>query len=485
MKKSILILVLISSFFTVFSQDKVVKIPILKKQEVREVFDLNKNGVLVKVGKPDNILTLKYYTQNLDSVWSTDITKIQYGEFENPIIVSPSGKYIIYVELTGYTRAFGVLQANITFISRDGTKKVLNIQGIKEVGDIKSIFCNDTYLFFYMVFKGEDNVFKSKIMRIKIDDLKKDIFPIHTVKDVFCGYLCHDESNIYISEKKVNTTENKISYVIYKLDLEGKVLQTFPIQPQLTTNYFAPSNNYKYNTGVYSANIYLDVVLNAKSDKIPIEKLAILNKNTDFYDVAYISPSGSRRYETVYINNAYGNIQADIKNGFIYCYGLYSSNRINDYQGFYLNKYDLKGALIASFNSADLPLSNNSEITKRRAEAHNRFVALLYSPNNTLTLDIWENAKVFSFTYDSNLKLVNAYSTATPGMRANMEHVKMCLGPDITLKSKLFLQKERENKVEQTFHLFQYNELNKSSILVRNVEKKKEYNCELLYFKEQ
>lgn len=482
MKKVFVTLMFINLILFVYSQNKIAKIPILKKQEVREVFDLKENGIIVKVAKPDNLITLHYYTPKLDFVWSTDITKIQYGDFDNPIIVSPSGNNVVYVELTGYLRSFGVLQLYMTFISRDGKSRLLHLDGIKEIGDIKSIFCTDTYLFIYMVFKGDDQVFQSKLMRIKIDDLTKEIFPMGKVGDVFLGYVGHNETNFYISEKTVNLIEEKVTYKINKYNLEGKLVNSIILQPELKTNNISASNNIKEIPGVFSGNIYLDVVQGVRSGgKIPVQKLQILTKQTDFYQ---INTSGSSS-ETYYINNAYGNIKADLKNGFIYCYGLYSGKNKLDYEGFYLNKYDLNGKLLSSINSADSPLSNNSEITKRKAKAYNRFVAFMNTPNNTVTLFLWETGMIFGFEYNiSDMKLLNAYKTATPGIKGNYEYVKMCLDPNIKLKSKSYLENERKNKVDQVFHIFQYNESNKSSVIVRNIKANKQFNCELLYFNE-
>lgn len=421
MKKNILIIIAILIALSIFSQDKVINIPLERNVELMETIDLGDNGIIFKTGKvyPNSKKLdwkLRYYSSTLELIWEAPIEKTQiYKGFLDPIVASPTGNFVYQVEFKGYNTTMGASNVYLTQINREGKTKSKEF-GNNIFKNRLEVFCDDKYLYFLCTEGGKENSDKKKayekIILNRIDNsnfaYKRIIVETPDIEDpehsIFWRYFGHDGEKIYLFKKIVRMDEGECIYNVITINSDGKVIDNITLNAKVAGKFPRPAFHTKSFKGHDLGDYFQDFKLGAQG---------VMHPKT----------------------GAYSNIELDKRNNVLYIYGLYGDKPFKGiapkYEGYFIRKYNMKGEEFFSvIKDAPQALAANS-FFRYKGSPDSRNLTLTINQDNSVNFYIWFQknlyATVFSEDgqlsdsflkeYDDWVNLVTIYTTFPPSSK--------------------------------------------------------------------
>lgn len=431
MKNNFILLLLLFPI-SILAQEKTIRIHLNPKVEFINSIDLGENGIIILTGKQIFLTknleyTLRHYSSTLDLIWEKPIERsVYYQKFEDILISSYDGSFTYFLENTGKSKSKSE-RFRITQLDKEGNEKIKLIENVNNLWEnVKSIFCDNDYLYILSTLNGNENSDKYKnseqliLKRIRNNDFSINEIPLklpvieNPKKSTFWHYLGSKNNQFYLVTQfydNDNSQGERVQFKILTLNSDGKILNTVIINDDLEGKHYRPSFNYKplFNSYIKSSFDF-DCETNMKSRPGAFGNLTITDSS-------------------FYTSGIWGNKS----------FGFASS-----FEGYFVNKYNLQGLPIQK-SIKDFPKELlNSAFFKVHAAPAQRMTALLLN-DKSYTLHVLYNKTIFSFPYSGGGKPLLYYSNEFKE-DVGLVHAKICFPPIEKRKSVQFLENKTNNK---------------------------------------
>lgn len=448
MKKASLIITFLLSFSIItYAQKKIIYNP-QPNEELSRVISLGEEGFLIETlekSDPADIHRYIMYDWDHNEKWKFEtensITKFNYST--NYFLASPTSNNIfVQYKTDRLNTSFQSTRPKegdvITYIINKETGKSEK-QLLKEshfnVGS--SDFGKDftTIIGDKIVMGGYDNsekgvlVFQLYVLDPKTGGLtthktniKRELEELKNEQDnsgrmIFVGST---ENSLFVTKKQINKQANEVLYVVYELDLEGTVINSFELSAKIEGKFVPVINQF----GFYASN--LNNIYNHQSDCPKYHKGLsgrIKYNTTDYIPEGNISgySNGTANYATgsnLPCINSYArtNLKYDSKYKQFYIYGLSNvQGSEKDPNTYFVYRYDSFGNKIAGTQIKTRPYIS----TRKSAE---ELISLDLIDSNTAKLNFF-NTSMIAMIYTDCASTLFEETVKTPYTKLNVTNI--------------------------------------------------------------
>jgi hypothetical protein len=379
--------ILHNSYF-IFAQTKSEEIQLAKDEEVIEIINIGKNGLIVETVNTDNYkFTFRHFTASLDEGWNT-LMNMSSPQFKTSTSVLTN-----YVYITNQT-----LQLDLA----NKTSQRFEVSDLPPGRVFRAYFQDDRYWYGMYYVKFNDTYLMRRLEHSS-RRMKEIFFKLPKGKDYLYStewyFINNDDKNsIWVYDKTTgyqhmgHFKNNKFNYEIINLDTAMTVKKDIRIDVNLDSIYVCPSLNFR------------------KEHELP-------------------SPAADFEFTTKGMKSiwvpkpeAYSSIIYEPANRNFYIYGLWSkdpfheSDNKSEVKGFFILRYDVNGNLL---NKTVSRLPNDTAVYA----GFDIKTLMTFTPDNKLVFQIYFDkisqyklkvrGEVYTFIYADN-KLLNQYSNTVP-----------------------------------------------------------------------
>lgn len=342
----LLLLIPITLVNELWSQQKRVDIDLERNESIHDFLDLGSNGFIIKTGKDqifnkDENWVVRHYKPNLELAWEVHVPKTEVTKnLASPLIASPSGDYVYQIENKGGVAVWSKGGMHISQINQEGKlrsweidPKILKDLDVSHFSGNGFQFCTDSY-FYLMKPEEETNGFyrwDHKEWQGEKKAVNLPAFKSGGDDEYYRTWRFLGQSNGTLYYSGSSTTgaggRNIRIFVVGIDEVNLEVKKEFSFDLNLEKGKFI----YPYNNIIVTKE-----ATNSEYFSSEAFELKTLGNSTrmDPNFGAYIKTVLDEVHGTIYLVGYYGNYE-------------FSSNASKcNYEGYYIQKYNLAGELL-------------------------------------------------------------------------------------------------------------------------------------------
>ena len=500
MKHSSKTLFLLALLFSVGlkAQDNKSELKLDRTGYPEETVYLHEKGFLIrtrglKLGR-NNTYQLLCYDAKANLKWEASIQQ-HYGNNAMLIAVSPSGQMIYTIEVKENIQVEQLVidgkRHYLTQITMDGRTKVMEIAGRKAFGkSLQAVFCDDRYLYFLTTENGWETLEKKKaeerliLNRFDHVAMKWERFyfrlpPLKELKhSTFWHFLGQTEEDKYLISKRYDHDTGENFADILKFNNKAEITE------HLTINF---SLNGKHNRPAMALGI-------PRPQWEEVADLAFGRTIKRTRRIRGVGPSGNfsnfppregdpntiTTSRTPLLSGAFGYWYLDSQHKCLYTYGLLGPKPFKYigpvYDGFYIDKYDLKGNLIWKARHTDVPELLEHKKFKVNRKPYERQINLKVLADETLNFSVYVVGTLFSYEITPQGQVRDFIKKEKESMPVN----NLVQNASYPLKSEAYVKKHPIGKGDKKFITYSNFYSSVGEILLKVDGKKR--RMEILYF---
>lgn len=355
MKNYILILlILFTQANELWGQQKTIDIDLERNESIESFLDLGSNGFILKTGKAQTLSkdvnwVARHYSPNLDLLWEVNIPKTEVTKnLSSPVISSPKGDYVYQIENKGGIAVWSKGGMYVSQIDQAGKLRGWEIdpKKLKDL-DVSHFsgnglqFCTESYFYLmsspsnisiekeanYVFYRWDHKGWQAERKEIILPDFKPAADRAYFKTWRFLG---QSKGKLYFSGSSTTGQGGK-QIRVFIVGIDEVSLQ---VEKELTVDLSLDNGKFIYP--------YNNIIV-AK------EPTNSGNHSFDGFDIN-TTVSSSTRMDPNF--GAYVRTILDEVHGHIYLVGYYGNMEFQsnitkpDYQGYYIQKYNLSGDLL-------------------------------------------------------------------------------------------------------------------------------------------